>query len=145
MSYLNLEHRLRRLRRRIGELEWWVARRTLPLDNWTLNGKPHRRGEQWPSLEGTSVFAHPGVAVPDEWAVEHTRLGLDLGGEGLLTISDDSGNARKFGLDPYHTSFPVPGRHFSVSAECVARLPFGVPSRDARIARAEIAWIEFRP
>ena len=40
------------------------------------------------------------------------------------------------------SSFPLPGRRFSIAAECVARLPFGVPNRAARLAHAEIAWIE---
>lgn len=142
MSYLNLEHRLRRLRKRVGELEWWVARRTLPLDQWTIDGKPHRLGDLWRSLDGVFAFAHPSVDVPRDWPVEHTRLRLDLGGEGLLTVKSAEGAETKYGLDPYHTSFPLPGRRFSVSAECVARLPFGVPNRAARLARAEVAWIE---
>ncbi len=142
MSYLNLEHRLRRLRKRVGELEWWAARQTKVLDRWTFDGKPLRLGEAWPSREGTHVFAHPSVELPKSWPVEHTRARLDLGGEGLLAIKSGRGAETKYGLDPYHTSFPVSGRTFSISADCVARLPFGVPSRDARLKRAEIAWIE---
>ncbi|MEX2036217.1 MAG: glycoside hydrolase family 38 C-terminal domain-containing protein, partial [Xanthobacteraceae bacterium] len=49
---------------------------------------------------------------------------------------------KKYGLDPYHTSFPLPARRFSIAADCVARLPFGVPNRAARLTRAEIAWLE---
>ncbi len=142
VSYLDLEHRLRRLRKRVGELEWWVARQTKTLDRWTLDGRPHRHGEAWPSREGVHVFAHPSVELPKGWPVEYTRLLIDLGGEGLLSIKGGRGAETKYGLDPYHTSFPVPGRTFSIAAECVARLPFGVPSRDARLKRAEIAWIE---
>ena len=65
VSYLNLEHRVRRVRKRVGELEWWVARQTLPLDRWTINGKAHGLGQPWPSLEGIFAFAHPPVDVPD--------------------------------------------------------------------------------
>ena len=79
---------------------------------------------------------------PQDWPVEHTRLILDLGGEGLLSIKGANGDETSYGLDPYHTSFPLPGRSFSIKADCVARLPFGVPNRAARLARAEIAWIE---
>ncbi|MGH6926462.1 MAG: alpha-mannosidase [Propylenella sp.] len=142
MGYLNLEHRLRRVRKRVAELEWWVARRTLPLDGWTVDGKPHGLGQPWPGLGGVFAFAHPPVDVPDGWPVERTRLRLDLGGEGLLAVGGPDGVESRYGLDPYHTSFPVPGRRFSITADCVARLPFGVPNRAARLARAEIAWIE---
>ena len=99
-------------------------------------------GEPWPSLEGIFAFAHPEVEVPRDWPVEHTRLRLDLGGEGLLAVKGANGAETKYGLDPYHTSFPLPGRRFSIAADCVARLPFGVPNRAARLAHAEIAWIE---
>jgi alpha-mannosidase len=142
VSYLNLEHRVRRVRKRVGEFEWWVARRVLPLDRWALNGKPHRPGAPWPGLEGIFSFAHPELDVPGDWPLEHTRIRLDLGGEGLLTVKGSDGKETKYGLDPYHTSFPLPGRRLSITADCVARLPFGVPNRAARLARAEIAWIE---
>jgi alpha-mannosidase len=142
VSYLNLEHRVRRIRKRVGELEWWVARQTLPLDRWTVDGATLRLGQPWPSREGISAFAHPPIEIPEGWPVERTRLSLDLGGEGLLTVKGANGVETKYGLDPYHTSFPLPDRRFSVAADCVARLPFGVPNRAARLARAEIAWIE---
>ena len=141
MSYLSLEHRVRRLRKRVSELEHWETRKSLPLDRWTVNGKPLAPGAAWPGLDGMFAFAHPAVTVPAEWPLERTRVRLELGGEGLLSITAN-GATKKFGLDPYHTSFPLPARQFTVAADCVARLPFGQPNRGARLARAEIAWIE---
>ena len=142
VAYLNLEQRIRRVRKRVSELEFWVPRQVLPLDHWTLNGQPHARGQAWPSIDGTFHFAHPPVAVPGDWPLADVRLRLDLGGEGLLTIMGADGAGRKYGLDPYHTSFPVPGDGFAISATCVGRLPFGVPARGARLTQAEIAWID---
>ena len=142
MSYLNLEHRVRRVRKRLGELAWWVPRRRLLLDRWTVDNKAHQLGQAWPGLDGVFAFAHPPADIPQDWPIEHTRLILDLGGEGLLSIKGANGDETSYGLDPYHTSFPLPGRSFSIKADCVARLPFGVPNRAARLARAEIVWIE---
>ncbi|MEI6097331.1 MAG: hypothetical protein WCS20_03320 [Alphaproteobacteria bacterium] len=39
-SNLPLEMRLRRMAKRLQELDRWVARETVPLNNWTLNGVP---------------------------------------------------------------------------------------------------------
>ena len=49
---------------------------------------------------------------------------------------------RRLGLDPNHRSFRLKEPHFSVTAECVARLPFGVPNRNARLGRARLVWLE---
>ena len=87
-------------------------------------------------------FAHPSVAIPAEWPLANVRLRLGLGGEGLLAIKSADGATGKFGLDPYHTNFPVPGDGFSIEAKCVGRLPFGVPARGARLTQADIAWID---
>ena len=86
VTYLNLEQRIRRVRKRVSELEFWVPRQVLPLDHWTLNGQPHAVGQAWPSIDGTFRFAHPPVAIPGDWPLANVRLRLDLGGEGLLTI-----------------------------------------------------------
>ena len=55
------------------------------------------------------------MEVPEDWPVERTRLTLDLGGEGLLFVKGANGVETKCGLDPYHTSFPLPGRRFSIT------------------------------
>ncbi len=133
---------MRRLRKRVAELDLWIVRKSLALERWTLNKNAHALGAPWPELNGISRFSHPLVTVPADWPLEQARLRLDLGGEGLLLIASN-GTTQKFGLDPYHTSFALAGREFSVLAECVARSPFGVPNRGAKLSRAEIAWIEF--
>ena len=80
--------------------------------------------------------------MPDDWPLEEARLDLDLGGEGLLRIAYAGGGTEAFGLDPNHQRFPLTGRRFAVSAECVARLPFGVPNRSARLARARLIRLD---
>ena len=92
VSYLNLEHRVRRLRKRVGELEWWVARRTLPLDRWTINGKRARARAAMAESRGNIRFRPSARSrFPSDWPVEHTRLRLDLGGEGLLAVKGADG------------------------------------------------------
>jgi alpha-mannosidase len=140
-TYLTLEQRVKRLIKHLSELELWEKRQTVLLDQWTFNGKPLAAGKPWPDRDGVAVFAHPAVEVPQDWPLDDTRLQLDLGGEGLLQI-EAAGTAQKFGLDPYHSSFPLAGRQIAVTAECVARSPFGVPNREARLARAELVWVE---
>jgi alpha-mannosidase len=141
LTYLTLDQRVKRLRKRLAELELWIGRQTIALDQWTFNGAPLPLGSPWPSRDGLAVFAHPAIEVPADWPLEETRLQLDLGGEGLLRITADGGE-QKCGLDPYHTSFPLSGRRVAVDVECVARSPFGHPNRDARLARAELVWVE---
>ena len=82
------------------------------------------------------------VEVPADWPLEEARLDVDLGGEGLLRIAYADGGGEAFGLDPNHQRFPLKARRFAVSAECVARLPFGVPNRDARLARARLIRLD---
>jgi alpha-mannosidase len=96
----------------------------------------------WPAREGVMRLAHPESAVPEDWPLDEVRLELDLGGEGLVRVSYANADADGFGLDPYHTRFPLRERQFTVAAECVARLPFGVPNRDARLRQARLVWLE---
>jgi alpha-mannosidase len=84
---------------------------------------------------------HPGVELPD-WPVEEVRLRLDLGGEALVTLAYPDGSAASFGSDPEHRELPLRGRRFAVAAEAVARLPFGMPNRDARLVMARGVWID---
>jgi alpha-mannosidase len=138
---LTLSQRLERLRVRLSELPFWLTRASVDLDAWTVDGAPLELGAPWPTLEGVRTFEHPVVAVPDPWPLDETRLELDLGGESLLVLEYEDG-AESFGVDPYHQLFPLQARRFSVRAESVARLPFGVPNRAARLARARITWLE---
>ena len=90
-------------------------------------------------------LTHADVAVPEDWPLEASRLDVDLGGEGLLRIDYADGASAAFGLDPNHQQFPLEARRFSVHAECVARLPFGVPNHDARLVRARLVRLDEQP
>jgi alpha-mannosidase len=132
------QHRIERLQRRLTELELWTVRAALPLDGWSFNGAPLPAGAPWPTRDGLATLAHPEVEVPADWPLDEARLDVDLGGEGLLRIAYADGESEAFGLDPNHERFPLRGRRFTVIADCVARLPFGVPNRAARLARARL-------
>ncbi|MDQ3784563.1 MAG: alpha-mannosidase, partial [Actinomycetota bacterium] len=139
---LTTEQRLHRLQMRTEELAFWRDRAHVSLDEWSFNGEPLALGAPWPKLEGVSFFEHPEVQAPGEWPVSEARLDLDLGGEGLIVIAYGDGGEESFGLDPYHGRYPVKEASFSVSCEAVARLPFGVPNRGARLARAAMVWAD---
>ena len=137
---LPLEMRIRRMNKRITELEQWVTRETLPLTAWTLDGVAAPMGTVWTDQGPPRRFAHPTVEIPAQWPLQETRLSLWLGGEGLLRLKGAATEAH--GLNPPHQSFPLPGRSFSIEADCVARLEQGVPSRNATLTRAEVIWLE---
>jgi alpha-mannosidase len=134
--------RVTRLEKRAEELGFWTVRRAIPLDHWLFNGEPISHGDLWPTREGVAAFSHGEVPVPADWPLDDARLELDLGGEGLVRISYASGADEAFGLDPNHRRFRLKEPRFSVAADCVARLPFGVPNRDARLSRARLVWLE---
>jgi alpha-mannosidase len=131
-----------RLRKRLTELELWTVRAEKPLEGWTFEGKAHAHGAAWPTREGVVTLALAGVEVPADWPLEETRLDANLGGEGLLRIAYAGGGDGAFGVDPNHERFPLTGRRFDVSAQCVARLPFGVPNRAAHLARARLILLD---
>jgi alpha-mannosidase len=139
---LTLAQRITRLEKRIEELALWTVRRAIPLDRWSFNGAPISLGEPWPTREGVAVLGHDEVSVPADWPLDDVRLDLDLGGEGLVRLCYESGASDAFGLDPNHRSFRLKEPRFAVTAECVARLPFGVPNRNARLGRARLVWLE---
>ena len=139
---LTREQRINRLKQRLIELHQWTVSEAVALDRWTLNRAAHKTGAPWPSREGVVTFRHPKVEVPAKWPLERTRLDLDLGGEGLLRVTYADGQSDGFGLDPNHQRFVLKARGFSVEAEVVARSPFGVPNRDARLKRARLVLIE---
>ncbi len=142
MTALTDQQRIGRLQRRLDELDLWTVRAALPLDGWTFDGSPLAANAPWPAREGVVALALDGIEVPEGWPLEQTRLDVDLGGEGLLRIVYDGGEAEAFGLDPNHQRFPLRRRRFSVAADCVARLPFGVPNRDARLVRARLVRLD---
>ncbi len=135
---LTVAQRLDWLAARIAELRCWRDREWIELDGWTLDGAPHALGARWPDRAGVHRFAHPQAAVP--WA--DARLRLDLGGEALVTLTYADGATDTFGSDPEHRELPLRDAPFSVAAEAVARLPFGMPNRDARLAVARIVRID---
>jgi alpha-mannosidase len=134
--------RIARLERRIEELALWTVRRAIPLDRWSFNGTPISLGDPWPTREGVSALGHGKVSVPADWPLDEVLLDLDLGGEGLVRLSYASGAIESFGLDPNHSRFRLREARFAIMADCVARLPFGVPNRNARLDRAQLVWVE---
>ncbi len=139
---LTRRQRMDRLRKRLVELDQWTVRQTTALDGWTFNGAPIAPGQPWPTRDGVVTFRSAPVTVPGDWPLEAARLDLDLGGEGLARLTYDDGRRAAFALDPNHRRFHLEGWSFSISAECVARLPFGVPNRNARLENAALVWLE---
>ena len=139
---LTYRQRMDRLRKRLVELDRWIVRQSIALDGWTFDGAPIGAGQPWPTREGVVAFRCPSVTVPADWPLEDVRLDLDLGGEGLARLAYDDGKTAAFALDPNHRRFHLEGRSFSIGADCVARLPFGEPKRDARLENATLVWLE---
>ncbi len=139
---LTLRQRMDRLRKRLIELDQWTVRQTVTLDGWTFNGAPIAHGQPWPTREGVVTFRCPPVSVPADWPLEAVRLDLDLGGEGLVRLTYDVDTHAAFAVDPNHQRLHLEGRSFSIDAECVARLPFGVPNHNARLQNAALVWLE---
>ena len=137
-SPLTVAQRLDWLEARLEELRQWRDREWLDLEAWTFDGAPLALGAPWPDRAGVHRLEHPEVTLP--WPAGETRLQLDLGGEALVELRYADG-AEAFGSDPEHRELPVRAA-FAVSAEAVARLPFGEPSREARVATARLVWID---
>jgi alpha-mannosidase len=138
-----LSHRQRidRIRVRIDELSCWREREAVAVDGWTLDGAPIAPGAAWPDRDGVKVFA-AAATVPSGWTIAETRLVLDLGGEGLVSLTYEGGETVRFGNDPFHREFPVRTRTFSIASETVARLPFGQPVRDPHLNAARLIWLD---
>ncbi|MDR3470761.1 MAG: glycoside hydrolase family 38 C-terminal domain-containing protein [Devosia sp.] len=137
---LTIGQRLDRLNVRTEELALWRARETVPLDGWRFEGQPIAVGAAWPTREGVVHFA-AGATVPAHWPLEETRLSLNVGGESLLSLTAD-GRTMRFGLDPNHEEFPLPGRQVEIETDSVARLPFGEPVRQPHLNRANLIWLD---
>ncbi len=134
---LSLDQRLDWLAARTDELRAWLVRAWEPLEAWRFDGEPLALGAPWPARDGVRRLTHPEVRIPAGWPAGEVRLELDLGGEGLLTLGDT-----RLGLDLQHRAFPVPAEPFAIEVEIVARLGFGAPNPDPRLAVARLAWID---
>ena len=141
MHHVTIEQRLDLLKERIDELRLWRERTSEELVGWTFDGRPLGIGDPWPDRHGVHRFELHDVNVPEGWDRDETRLHLDVGGEGLLTIragDDEIG----YGLDPNHNLFRIERTPFDIIVDAVARLPFGQPNRDARIVGSYLVWID---
>ena len=139
-SNLPLEMRLRRMAKRLEELDRWVAREAVPLTGWTLQGAAIVMGHAWQDSGTPVAFAHPQVEIPAHWVLDDTRVHLWLGGEGLVRLIGDRTDS--FGLNPWHMHLLPRERTFRIAADCVARLPQGVPNPKAALGVTELVWIE---
>ena len=95
--HLTSEQRLQRLEARLTELDFWRWRSYIDLTSWSFDGDALALGASWPRIEGVRTLAHDTVLVPDDWDLNHVRLELDLGGEGLLQIVYDGRRRESFG------------------------------------------------
>ena len=138
---LTLQQRLDRINVRVEELEFWRERETVPIEGWQFDGAPIALGGFWPRNDGVRKLAATAV-VPEHWPLEETLLMLNVGGESLIALTPDGGDSQRFGLDPFHEEFPVPGRRFAIDIDAVARKPFGEPVREPRLTRAHLARID---
>jgi len=139
---LSLDQRLARLRVRLEELRYWRVREGINVEGWSLDGAAAPLGSAWPNRTGVHSFAAT-AEVPSHWPLDEAVLHLDLGGEGLVTLSYPNRKSVSFGLDPYHREFPLQHRQVAIAADCTARDPFGVPVHAPRLNRAVLQWIDW--
>ena len=139
---LTIEQRLERLVARTEELGAWVVRAWVELGEWRFDGEPLALGSPWPARDGIRRLSHPEVSAPAGWPEGEARLQLDVGGEGLLTLHGADGGRTALGLDLEHRTFPVGAEPFAIEIEIGARLGFGAPNPDPRLALARLAWID---
>jgi alpha-mannosidase len=139
---LSLDQRVRRARRRLGEIAAWRVRETRPIDGWSFDAEPIGLGQAWPQKAGVHELISGPFEVPAAWPLEETRLALDVGGESLLTIIYDGGTWLQLGLDVNHNEFPLDGPRGRLEVEAVARSPFGQIVADPRLNHAELRWVE---
>jgi len=139
---LTHEQRVRRARRRLGEIAAWRVRATQPLGPFTFDGAPIAVGDAWPDERGLHVLDGGAFAVPADWPLDEARLSLDSGGESLLTIVYDGGPSNTLGLDPNHNEFPLDARTGALRIEAVAKSAFGQAVPDPHFRRAELRRLE---
>jgi alpha-mannosidase len=141
------EARIRRLIARYRELRFWIDSDGIGLPGWTIDGREISVGARWPHEENARgdagvTFALEGASIPEAWPLQDTRLDLDLGGEGLVTIDHAGAGVEQFGLDLYHQRFPLRAGTFAVEARVVPRLAFGEPVRNPRLQRARLVLVD---
>jgi alpha-mannosidase len=139
---LSLGERVRRARRRLGEIDAWRVAQTHALSGWTFDGAPIAIGEAWPATRGVHHLACERFEVPEGWPLAETRLALDVGGESLLMILYDGAARLTLGLDVNHNEFPLDARAGRLEIEAVARSPFGQWVTDPRLRRTELRRVE---
>jgi len=139
---LSLDQRVRRARRRLGEITIWRVRETRPIDGWTFDGMAIAAGDPWPTGRGVHVLKSGPFEVPADWSLDAARLSLDVGGESLLTIAYNGAAPLMLGLDLNHNEFPLDARDGHLAIEAVAKSPFGQAVPDPRFRRAELRRIE---
>jgi alpha-mannosidase len=140
---LSLARRVRRARRRLGEIEVWRVREERPIGAWTCKGAPIALGAAWPRGEDeVRHFAGGAFEVPPDWPLIEARVALDMGGEALLTIIAAGAPPRRLGLDVNHHEFVLDQRRGRLEIDAVARSPFGQFVTDPRLRRAELRRIE---
>ncbi|HTE61099.1 MAG TPA: hypothetical protein VK631_12170, partial [Solirubrobacteraceae bacterium] len=127
---------------RIEELGGWLHRAWVDVEDWSFDGRAIGLGSPWPERSGVRRLEHPQIAPPAAWPASERRLLLDLGGEGLLRLDYAGGVKAAFGLDAEHKAFPLRDEPFSIAVDVVARLPFGMPNRDPRLALARVVHVD---
>jgi alpha-mannosidase len=117
---LSIAQRLHRLDARIAEILCWRERASEPIEEWRCDGRPLSLGDPWPHREGVLTFTAE-AEVSAAWPLDETRLHLDVGGESLLTLHEDSAGSTRFGLDVNHHEFPLRARRCTAWRCCCAR------------------------
>ena len=139
---LSLRDRVRRARRRLGEVAVWRVRETRGLGPWIFDGAPIAVGAGWPEARGVHRLTGGAFDVPADWPLVEARLALDAGGESLLAIDYDGASRVLLGLDVNHDEFAVETPRGTLDIEAVARSPFGQWVADPKLRRAELRRIE---
>lgn len=132
--------RLERLQVWIDEIGCWRERETTTISDWTADGTRLSIGDAWPHSSGLLTF-ETNVRIPNHWPLDQTWIYLDLGGESLLHFKAKTSH-ETWGLDPVHRTFRAPAHQFAITAEAIARLPFGEPVHDPRLNAAHAFWRE---
>lgn len=144
--HLSVAQRRERLEKLHADLCGWRDRFSLPLTNWTFSApgaeqRALKLGDPWPSVDhrvaGGPVVFETTAEVPGAWVELPVELRLDVGGEGLVTLSTGA----RGGLNPYHRAFPVEGaagQRLGVRVEAVPKGLFGSRNLMPRLAEARL-------
>lgn len=131
--HLTIEQRISGLEKHLQLLQAWQDLSTLPVEGWTFQAPhgaevPIHVGDLWPVVDPSvaqgPVFFRASVVVPQDWQGRPVELELDVGGEGLVTLS----SGLRGGLNPYHRRFAVEETEVQVEVQAVPKGLFGQPS-----------------